>query len=198
MVWLCLVLECVDFLRFSLFSINLMSITNVRLDDILAQAAKNLHISTTVPTLSLERITTISSAISAVGSALVGTTLDKTICLSGGEERRQRKHLLRAAKLQQESVHLGPKVRGVLTQPRVGPLPDPIPATRAIRDSLRKAAFNAPRLPSAYFLTINSPIGDSNIVSVSARMVLQSIEANPTSMVFTPPLTIWDTASHYC
>lgn len=89
MVWLCLVVECVDFLRFSLFSTNLTSIANVRLDDILAQAAKNLYISaTTVPTLPLERITTISSAISAVGSALVGTTLDKTICLSGEEDSR--------------------------------------------------------------------------------------------------------------
>lgn len=70
---------------------------NVRLDDVLTQAAKNLHLSATVPTLPLERITTISSAISAVGNVLVGTTLDKTICLSAEEEKRQRKYLLRTA-----------------------------------------------------------------------------------------------------
>ncbi|KAL0635975.1 uracil DNA glycosylase [Maublancomyces gigas] len=29
-------------------------------------------------------------------------------------------------------------------------------------------------------------------------MVLHSFEDNPASIVFTPPLTIWDTASHYC
>lgn len=129
---------------------------------------------------------------------LVGTTLDKTICLSGEEEKHQRKYLLRTAKLQQESAHLGPRALGILTQPRVGPLPDPIPATPAIRDSLRKAAFNAPHLSSANFLTINSPIRDSNLVCVSARMVLQSFEGSPANIVFTPPLTIWDTASRSC
>lgn len=175
------------------------SITNVRLDDILAQASKNLCLSTTaIPTLPLERVTTISNALSVVASALVGTELDKMICLSGDEERRQRQHLLRAAKLQQSPASSDPRILAVLTQPRVGPLPDPVPASPVIRDCLRKAALSAPHPSNGCFLTLNSPIADAKLVSVSSKMVAHSLEEGPASVVFTPPLTLWDTASNSC
>lgn len=130
-----------------------------------------------------------------MGSALVGTEFDRKVCLSGDEEREQRRYLLRAAQLQSKG---GPRILPIMTQPRTGPLPDPVPASPAIRDHLRKAALNAPFPSSGYFVAISSFFGDSNLPLVPSTMNVQSFEGNPTSFTFTPPLTLWDTASHSC